>query len=103
KIAARRLAGDRRHPENAEYVVTQLKRLTDRGAVSAEQRHRAGTAAGKYRAGLQRPAHRVVARLAPGHVQHARQGRKGAGLVEKVGELTDREFGAHSVVVRPRP
>ena len=76
KVAAGRFAGHRRTSEDTEQVVTQLKRLTDRGAVSAERREDALVAAGHRRADLQRPAHRVVAGLRASDRQHRGQRRR---------------------------
>ncbi len=60
-------------------------------------------AAGHRRADLERPAHRVVPRLASRDLQHLIQGRQAADVVDQVCKLADRQFAAHRVVARPGP
>ena len=103
QVGADGFAGDRRRTEDTEKVVTQLKRLADRGAVPAERVEDLRCAAGHRPSDLQGSPHRVVARFPLQHVEHLVERREGAGVVDQIGELADRQLDTHVVVARPRP
>ena len=101
QVAAARLAGDVRLPEHAEHVVAQLERLPDQLAVRTQHLQHRLARAGQRGPELERAAHRVVAGLAPGHVQDLVQGGIAAGVVDQVGELPDGQLTAQRVVAGP--
>ena len=61
------------------------------------------TATGHRSADLQRTPNRVVSGLAARNVEHVIQIRHGFGVVGDVGDLADRKFDPHRVIVRPGP